>query len=190
MKDADRIDSLDYMYSFSDSEIVNIILNPKDWTEIEIALAKEIAAERNITELKLNSEIKIDDSGKYGGLFTVLKFIYYLFCSIMLLTGIAFITTGGIALIIFSIFLLLLPSRISFFKLKIKEAKKKRKSDWLFSLLKSIYRIICWLSLLLGIIGIFQEEDRIIGIFIFCFAILLFIFPRIINKIKMVNSIQ
>jgi hypothetical protein len=190
MKDIETIDSLDYLYSFSDSEIVNVILNPRDWTEIEIVLAKKIASERNISEIKKNSEIKSDDFENSGVLFRTLKFIYYLFCSLLFLAGIAFFTTGGIALIIVSLFLFLFPSRMSIYKLKFIEARKKKKSDWLMSLLKFIYHFICWLTLLLGIIGITQEEDKIIGISIICFSILLFIFPRIIKKIKKENSIQ
>jgi hypothetical protein len=37
-----------YLYSFSDNDIIDVIVNPQDWTEEEIALAKQISAQRNL----------------------------------------------------------------------------------------------------------------------------------------------
>ena len=37
-----------YLYSFSDNDIIDIIVNPEEWTEEEIALAKKISKERNL----------------------------------------------------------------------------------------------------------------------------------------------
>ena len=37
-----------YMYSLSDNDILDVILNPEDWTDEEISLAKEISKQRNL----------------------------------------------------------------------------------------------------------------------------------------------
>ena len=38
-----------YLYSFSDDDIMDVIVNQEEWTEEEIALAKEIAKQRGIS---------------------------------------------------------------------------------------------------------------------------------------------
>ncbi|MDR1679939.1 MAG: hypothetical protein LBR81_09235 [Prevotellaceae bacterium] len=43
-----------YLYSFSDSDIMDIIVNPEEWTEEELALAKKISKERH---LQLTEEV-------------------------------------------------------------------------------------------------------------------------------------
>ena len=43
-----------YMYSLSDNDILDVIVNPEEWTEEEISLAKEISKQRN---LKLTAEL-------------------------------------------------------------------------------------------------------------------------------------
>ncbi|MDR0332287.1 MAG: hypothetical protein LBI15_02375 [Dysgonamonadaceae bacterium] len=45
-----EIDCLDdhFLYSFSDNDIMDILVNPEEWTDEEIELAKEIAKQRNL----------------------------------------------------------------------------------------------------------------------------------------------
>jgi len=45
-----KTDSFDdhYLYSFSDNDIMDIIINPEGWTEEEVTLAKEIAKQRDL----------------------------------------------------------------------------------------------------------------------------------------------
>ena len=43
-----------YMYSLSDNDILDVIVNPEEWTEEEITLAKEISKQRN---LQLTAEL-------------------------------------------------------------------------------------------------------------------------------------
>jgi L-asparagine transporter-like permease len=160
-------------------------LNPKDWTEKEIELAKKISAQRGLSELVRENEIKIRKQEKSGCFFSVLKFTYYFICSILLLAGIVFIRErGGLFVISVSFFLLSLPTIISSLKLKVKSAKEKKKSAIFSSILKYIYHLICWLTLVIGILGISQDEDKRIGICIISLSALLFIAPIIIKAFK------
>ena len=37
-----------YLYTFSDNDIIDVVVNPEEWTDEEIELAREIAAQRNL----------------------------------------------------------------------------------------------------------------------------------------------
>ena len=179
--DIEKIDILDYLYSFSDNEIVNIIVNPKEWTETEIELAKEISEQRGLSELIKSTKIEMKKQKKSGCFFPALKFTYYFICSILLLVGIVFIQTGGRLLISVSFFLFSIPQVIHSLIQKKRNAKEKKKSDIFLSILKYIYHLICWLTLAIGILGIMVDEDKRIGIYIIGFSVLLFIIPIIVK---------
>ena len=186
--DVEKIDSLDYLYSFSDSEIVNIVVNPKEWTEKEIELAKKISAQRGLSEFIRTSKIEIKQQQKSGCFFPALKFTYYFICSILLLAGIAFIQTGGIAFISVSFFLFFMPTVINSLIQKKKNTEVRKKSDVLLSILKYVYHLICWLTLAIGVLGIMVDEDKRIGICIISFSVLLFIVPIIVKRVKRKNE--
>ena len=183
-ENVEKIDSLDYLYSFSDNEIVNVIVNPKEWTEEEIELAKKISAQRGLSELIKSSEIEIKKQKKSGCFFPSLKFAYYFICSILLLAGIAFIQTGGRILIYVSLFLFSISTVINFLIQKKRSAKEQKKSDIFLSILKYIYHLICWLTLVIGVLGLMVDDDKRIGIYIISFSVLLFIIPIIIKGFK------
>ena len=182
--DIEKIDILDYLYSFSDNEIVNIIVNPKEWTETEIELAKEISEQRGLSELIKSTKIEMKKQKKSGCFFPALKFTYYFICSILLLVGIVFIQTGGRLLISVSFFLFSIPQVIHSLIQKKRNAKEKKKSDIFLSILKYIYHLFCWLTLAVGVLGIMAGEDKRIGIYIISFSILLFIIPIMIKRLE------
>jgi hypothetical protein len=183
-EDIEKIDPLDYLYSFSDNEIVDIVVHPKEWTEKEIELAKKISAQRGLSESIRNNEIKIKKQKNTGSFFPALKFAYYFICAILILAGIAFIQTGGIALISVSFLLFSMPTVINSLIQKKKNTKGKKKSEVLISILKYGYHLICWLTLVIGVLGIMADEDKRIGICIISFSVLLFIIPIIIKWLK------
>jgi len=47
-----------YLYSFSDKDIMDIVINPEEWTEEEIILAKEIAKQRDLKPAELIKPIQ------------------------------------------------------------------------------------------------------------------------------------
>ena len=178
--DVEKIYSLDYLYSFSDNEIVNIIVNPKELTEKEIELAKKISVQRNLSELVRNN-IKIKKNKKTGCFLLMLKFIYYFICSILLLIGIAFIQIPFISV---SLFLFFMPTVINILTQEKKSTKEKKKSGGILFVLKFVYNLICRLTLLIGVLGIMFVANKEIGVSIISFSGLLFMIPIIVKGLN------
>ena len=49
-ENTDEINSCKYLYTFSDDKIIDIIANPKEWTEVELEVAKKIVDERGLSK--------------------------------------------------------------------------------------------------------------------------------------------
>lgn len=58
MTNIENSESLDYLNTYTDKEILEIVENPKDWTDEEIELAKRISYQRGLSEQLENSNSK------------------------------------------------------------------------------------------------------------------------------------